>query len=681
MIKIKNVSCEIRTKNSLEKYGFSHDFDDNLNVILGDNSSGKSTILSCIYYCLGMEQLLGGNKSDILDKCLWKQFDILENTYYVSESYAFLTIQNSLGNIAKIRRRISRTPGQKNNTLLVDTGERKSTLFIHSTGDHESHDGFYNWLKQFMDINLPYLEDDEGNTVKSIYLQNVMSTCLIEQTRGWSDFLAQSPFFGIRDVKTKVVEHSLGLESLTSDIQKSLLEAQQSELKLSWKNEYNQCSKRLFEHNILIDGLTDKHKPILSKNIAAKLFVKIEEGILPFLDYKTHLESEYELARKLALETNDIKTDEQSKFLTVVRNLNKQIRTIEHKIISEKYNRDSYKKIINKLDKDLENVSGIKKVGRFNDFQRINSCPVCDSNLDNPEDICKERIDIDKSLSFMKTEKSLYSTQLKNVDELIEKLEASLGYYQQNLEEQKEQLRLITDDINTTSEIKRSQIYKEIHLKQKVTEFKKIQSEFDAFIRKMMDINTNLLANKKLLDDLKSVEHRDEVKIREFESRFKSLLSIFEYKSNKINYVKIRDNYPAKLFPFIAMFDNETTTYNTQPIRLSSSASDFIRSEWAYYLSLSTCSVNHPGFLLFDEPGQHAMKMTSMKKLLNTAAHHGKQTIFAISKNLSNDNGELVDEGVDVRVLGDLFGHIESQKIKIIDIDEKNESKCIRKLD
>ncbi|MDF4815873.1 hypothetical protein P3546_24830, partial [Vibrio parahaemolyticus] len=135
----------------------------------------------------------------------------------------------------------------------------------------------------------------------------------------------------------------------------------------------------------------------------------------------------------------------------------------------------------------------------------------------------------------MKTEKSLYSTQLKNVDELIEKLEASLGYYQQNLEEQKEQLRLITDDINTTSEIKRSQIYKEIHLKQKVTEFKKIQSEFDAFIRKMMDINTNLLANKKLLDDLKSVEHRDEVKIREFESRFKSLLSIFEYKSNKIN--------------------------------------------------------------------------------------------------------------------------------------------------
>ncbi|WP_219625344.1 hypothetical protein, partial [Vibrio parahaemolyticus] len=68
-------------------------------------------------------------------------------------------------------------------------------------------------------------------------------------------------------------------------------------------------------------------------------------------------------------------------------------------------------------------------------------------------------IDIDKSLSFMKTEKSLYSTQLKNVDELIEKLEASLGYYQQNLEEQKEQLRLITDDINTTSEIKRSQIY------------------------------------------------------------------------------------------------------------------------------------------------------------------------------------------------------------------------------
>lgn len=41
---------------------------------------------------------------------------------------------------------------------------------------------------------------------------------------------------------------------------------------------------------------------------------------------------------------------------------------------------------------------------------------------------------------------------------------------------------------------------------------------------------------------------------------------------------------------------------NEEEIRADSSASDFIRSIWAYYLTLLTESKRHPGFLVMDEP-------------------------------------------------------------------------------
>lgn len=46
-------------------------------------------------------------------------------------------------------------------------------------------------------------------------------------------------------------------------------------------------------------------------------------------------------------------------------------------------------------------------------------------------------------------------------------------------------------------------------------------------------------------------------------------------------------------------------------MRINSSASDFVRSLWAYYISLFEVSKekngNHIGLFIFDRPAQHAM--------------------------------------------------------------------------
>ena len=71
-MRINSVKAKIiaGTKEGFKEFGFNHSFEPGLNILTGDNSSGKSTILSCIYYCLGMEQLMGSKGTNALSPAL-----------------------------------------------------------------------------------------------------------------------------------------------------------------------------------------------------------------------------------------------------------------------------------------------------------------------------------------------------------------------------------------------------------------------------------------------------------------------------------------------------------------------------------------------------------------------------------------------------------------------------------
>jgi len=79
MVKINKLRVEILTNKSEtidDLYGFEFPFNKGLNIIAGENSRGKTTIDSCIFYALGMEELLGGNNNKALDKALKDAFVI-----------------------------------------------------------------------------------------------------------------------------------------------------------------------------------------------------------------------------------------------------------------------------------------------------------------------------------------------------------------------------------------------------------------------------------------------------------------------------------------------------------------------------------------------------------------------------------------------------------------------------
>lgn len=129
-------------------------------------------------------------------------------------------------------------------------------------------------------------------------------------------------------------------------------------------------------------------------------------------------------------------------------------------------------------------------------------------------------------------------------------------------------------------------------------------------------------------------------------STFKQLLSSFGYNSNNLNCVFLCDrNGSDKFLPEVQLPEG------ISPIRNVSSASDFIRSIWAYYLSLLKNSVRHPGFLVMDEPCQQSMKEESLKRLFSACADvKDKQIILFCSSHPQteeNINNESKDNVID----------------------------------
>ena len=65
MPKINRIRIEITTEEGL--CGFDANFNQGLNLLVSnENTCGKSSVLAAVYYCLGLEEILGGRNEKVL---------------------------------------------------------------------------------------------------------------------------------------------------------------------------------------------------------------------------------------------------------------------------------------------------------------------------------------------------------------------------------------------------------------------------------------------------------------------------------------------------------------------------------------------------------------------------------------------------------------------------------------
>lgn len=115
---------------------------------------------------------------------------------------------------------------------------------------------------------------------------------------------------------------------------------------------------------------------------------------------------------------------------------------------------------------------------------------------------------------------------------------------------------------------------------------------------------------------------QDKEKLTYFEKEFLSLLETFIFSSISTNEITISlDKYT----PIVRGFD----------IKFDSSASDNIRLIWSYVIAIYKTSQqfagNHPGLMVFDEPGQQQMADKSQKQLFEVLSKTKGQAIVGTS--------------------------------------------------
>lgn len=94
MIRINRLKIIIKTKAG--NYEFDETFGDGLNLIASDdNTRGKSSVISAIYYALGLEDILGGRNEKVLTSAYKNFIEDGSESYDVIESNIYLEVRGA----------------------------------------------------------------------------------------------------------------------------------------------------------------------------------------------------------------------------------------------------------------------------------------------------------------------------------------------------------------------------------------------------------------------------------------------------------------------------------------------------------------------------------------------------------------------------------------------------------
>jgi hypothetical protein len=642
MINIHSIKAVVTIDNN-KKFGFEYNFKSGLNILTGDNSSGKSTVLSCIYYCLGMEQLASYGNNDGLKECLKTTFKYNNQNFNVFESYAELHISNEKGENAVITRSIKSQYKEDPNLLSVQVQDGDpEDKFVHATGDTDHVDGFYSWLSNFSNISIPIFKDEDGKTQKILYLQQIFASSFVEQTKGWSDFFAQIPVFSTKKAKQKIVEYTLGLSGLVEEFELDRLKQIEKEYKTVWSNTIETFQAITSYYNFLTPNLSETFSIEFAPKKIAKLDLTTRDTYGNYKTLNDEIATLKNRSKDLAFQnlllgyhagSAEI-TKKHADLSEKLSLLNMELQKVEAEKVNEEIKLSNYVITVEHLNREIEALEGINKLNKLQSFHigAVENCPVCNSSLlTNPDLELKniDRIESSKSITFYKSEKSLYESYIKSSKNLTNRFEKTILYYREKIAELKNELNILDRQLVEDSRIpSRAQISEEMRVKFELEKMLKISEQFKRFKFDLSEIAEKLAKIRARKEQLKQNSEMDQQKIIDFRSQFVKYLDIFGYSKEILQRIYISQEESNKLFPVV-----NVASLTAQPIRLVSSASDFIRAQWAFYMTLLLKAKFHLGILILDEPGQHAIASTDLQELLKQASKiKDRQILVAISK-------------------------------------------------
>lgn len=644
--------------NDIRHFGRVLDFASGLNLVVGDNTSGKTTLVECLFYALAMEELIEGKPCDkTLDKAVKSQFLYMEpdgnqHEWLVKESFVQIQLSNTNEETITVKRKIVSDDKQQNKMYvwqspILDKMEHKDCreYYIHNRDDHntEHNEGFYALLADFAD--LPIIPVPARNTDKTIfYMQTVFTASYIEQKRGWSDFFANIRSYNIINPKQKLVEYLMGYDTNTDLINSIGLKEKRKKLENLWNTKVTAVKNYLSYNGLYTDGLQTEIKQ--QKIELDELRIAVRNESVEIYTYKERLKQriqELENKQKSSQVGNGYE-----QYLVVLKRYEQHIEEYKNyciELVTEADKLDNIREHIKYIESEMKRYDSLRKVNNIITTLDVKICPTCHQHL--PSDTSTQSAltssQIQASRDMLSMQRSFLMPMVKRLEAALKNKELNKLYLDKQLRKEEVEVKMMASQNNINLyPLSTNEQFELVDCKTKVVTLDEVELHTREQIEQLSHIKNDyqqVCGKIKKLGDMEE----DDLPTAQMLSAFRKLLNKFNYTSNNvINEVFFKEEDTTyKYLPVIKHGEN-----NEEEIRADSSASDFIRSIWAYYLTLLTESKRHPGFLVMDEPCQHSMKEESLTHLFEVCASiTDKQTIlFCSSQPKTEEKEEKKDE-------------------------------------
>lgn len=676
MLKIRAIKIEVNTIDGL--FGTKYDFSSGLNIIRGDNSSGKSTLFQSILYALGFEELLGGKNAKTMQSVLKDQVEYANELHKVIESSVSLEIENE--DIITVKRFIV-SPTKKEQLIEVYYGSvlidenyscRMQQMYVHSKGSASDNlYGFHAFLAEFLNWELPEVLTTQGETIK-LYLQQIAPSFIVEQKSGWTDFLATIPYYSTKNAESRVVEFILNLEVFETQRKKQRYQYDKRLFENKWNNLYSKFENIAKNTRTVLTGLSSTPE-IINDISKINLIIQREEGDVDLTDELINLKREYskiENAEYLTVgenaEENENRLGEQQNRLNIL--------TIQYDMLNPEVTFDNeklqqYAEQLTNVEEDLRKNKGALKIqnlgGTINSNVATLRCPTCNQALENsllPTDVEQIPMRLEDNISYLESQKRMIDTYTEGLRNTINNKKQILLSYQNEIKEIRQSIRDLKNELIQDNRLPSLvELERKINMKKKIdffensiTEFLELKDE-----AKRMSNDYILLLQRKSKLPKTYLSSNDSQKLAHLETYFKKILKSLNYQSKPLSSIKIsEENY----LPITKTEDGGF--YN---IKFDSSASDFIRCLWAYHTALMQSSINtdsnHPLLLILDEPKQQDIAMVNFTLFLEVLSKFKDQQILLLA---SFENSDMsfneATKGLDfnlIRIENKLIGPIE----------------------
>ena len=653
-MKIRAIKLSITTAKG--EFGFKFEFSRGLTVIRGSNSSGKSTLYNTLIFGLGMEELIGGKGEKVLNYAVKEYFLQGDSRIPVERSEVFVELENASGRSVTLRRAIRDSVRQSkllevfegaHLTERTELGTPRPT-YLFDPGSAQKQEGYFQFLEGFMGYQLPQVPATNGGMAK-LYLQTIFAALAVEQKRGWTDYIANIPFFGIRDARIRVTEFLLGLGVFERQAKRAALDADSMAIDSDWRKAYDTLRQSAAANGIVIEGLSAT--PISMFDPATVLLVKSDgKTKTTLLGQVSNLRAEHSALGAKAEAYGRASGAEALQELEVASSELQRLSVLHERATTnltlQKAALDELRLLLAEASEDLERnktVLKLRKLGAQLEVEvATDHCPTCHQAVDDTlllGILTGPQMDLNTNIDYLDSQRKMLQNQINGAVEEIRQSEITVADVATRLAATHDYRNSLRGDVSTGVVESRAIVRRQIQIELELSNLQAFNTQAAALIVTFAEIAERLAANQADRRALPKAAYSDGdvSRISLFEKNFRSNASSFGYESAEIADIRISLDTLTPILSELELREILRPKVQTS-LTADSSASDFVRLIWSYLLALYQTSATrgfegqHPGLLLMDEPGQHSMRSASQRALLQLLiAQRGLQAIVAAS--------------------------------------------------